>query len=685
MAGINGITKAESRWYLERIRIAIDFAGTILSKVFFDVCWGPSFDRIWAELYRNAEEGDASEKRKRKFSVVKRSSFLEKCPTEIVKNVFAKIDSRIPGLLSEQGFSKALDRLDRILDNIEDAVFVEAACETLSLIPSEEKGKVAKELIASFDHSGVAKAILFAKDPAPNGAAVIDILASRYTIRKEVCENKLHGFIRLRNRYLGHTEMGLIITADDVLSVLDELRSLVRLFASAPSEDVCRNVSGCLGGFSGIEQKVLSVKQNKATATAAKTQTPQNKSASTATKAQPQQNNGTVQRKDVSISPISEITKDTLRIVKATSKEERTAALKKICCWGISAFLVGIVYFKIFGVAPAGIIVWNILLFASLCFFLFFPFFRYVCEKTEIESVKKKPKKAIRNTTTGLAGVFLVLILLTFALGGIPNLSAKASLKPVNPFKEVTVDVTGAEPYAYVEVINNSENEFLRQIAYEVAPNGTLKNGDVVKISAVYDKTAAAEAGVRIRKDSMTYKVEGAGTAIHSFNEIDQVAWERMLSQALDILETNLSTRSVNSFEDDLVGDVLSSWATVAWDLPELDRVYFLDRKSGNVNEGVSVNKCCLVFRSFTKTTSYGYELYPYNGYAYYSVFYDNLSSDENGATSVEMPMATLGRQAMPSIEKNYIGYISPLKETFAVEEIMVDDLLSMGYSVVIE
>ena len=47
--------------------------------------------------------------------------------------------------------------------------------------------------------------------------------------------------------------------------------------------------------------------------------------------------------------------------------------------------------------------------------------------------------------------------------------------------------------------------------------------------------------------------------------------------------------------------------------------------------------------------------------------------------------MATLGKQAMTSIDKNYTGYISPLKETFTVEEIMVDELLSMGYPVAIE
>lgn len=206
----------------------------------------------------------------------------------------------------------------------------------------------------------------------------------------------------------------------------------------------------------------------------------------------------------------------------------------------------------------------------------------------------------------------------------------------------------------------------------------------MVKISAVYDKTAAAEAGVRIRKDSMTYKVEGAGTAIHSFNEIDQVAWERMLSQALDILETNLSTREVDDFKDDLMGDTYCLWKTVTWWSPELDRVYFLDNKAGYEYEGKSANKCCLVFRSFTEATPYGWGP-SYNGYAYYSVFYDNLSSDENGATSVELSMATLGKQAMTSIDKNYTGYISPLKETFTVEEIMVDELLSMGYPVAIE
>lgn len=680
MAGTNGNAKGASEHYYSCMHYAATKTGMLLGMVFFDLC-KESFDRIWPELYRRERENNNGLKTDYGYSIAKRSDFFKSIPMEFVGEAFGKINPRILQVLSNK---KSSYELDKLLDDIEDEVFVEAVRKTLRLTHPSQRTELMINLIKSLDISGVTKALLYAKDPAPNGVPVIEMLASRYNIKIDTCTNQLHGLLRLRNAYLGHAPVVQTLDEKSAVEFLNELRLLVALFTEVPSEWLRTRAEKCSNIISQKKQEVLA-EGKKSAATTAKTEIRQNNVAAEVAKAQPQQNNGTVQRKDVSISPISEITKDTLRIVKATTKEERTAALKKVCCWGIIAFLVGIVYFKIFGVAPAGIIIWNFLLFASLYFFLFFPFFRYVCEKTEIESVKQEPKKAIRNTTTGLAGVFLVLILLTFALGGIPNLSAKASLKPVNPFKEVTVDVTGAEPYAYVEVINNSENEFLRQIAYEVTPNGTLKNGDVVKISAVYDKTAAAEAGVRIRKDSMTYKVEGAGTAIHSFNEIDQVAWERMLSQALDILETNLSTRSVNSFEDDLGGDVLSSWATVAWDFPELDRVYFLDRKSGNVNEGVSVNKCCLVFRSFTKTTSYGYELYPYNGYAYYSVFYDNLSSDENGATSVEMSMATLGRQAMPSIEKNYIGYISPLKETFAVEEIMVDDLLSMGYSVVIE
>lgn len=75
MAGATGNTRGLSREYRHLIEDAIEFAGTLLGEVFLYLCWGPSFDRIWSELYRKEEKSDISEKSRRSFSIAKRSSF----------------------------------------------------------------------------------------------------------------------------------------------------------------------------------------------------------------------------------------------------------------------------------------------------------------------------------------------------------------------------------------------------------------------------------------------------------------------------------------------------------------------------------------------------------------------------------------------------------------------------------
>lgn len=191
--------------------------------------------------------------------------------------------------------------------------------------------------------------------------------------------------------------------------------------------------------------------------------------------------------------------------------------------------------------------------------------------------------------------------------------------KIVNPFENMEVTFTGVAPAGQANVQNNSSEEALKSVYYEVTPNSGLKNGDkvVVKANASGDEDYyLSNYGVIIDLGEKEFVVEGLASYAQSASEISDDMLEKMKKQA----EDTLRAQSVN----------WNNYIT----LQNVQYVgnYFLKSKFSTANS--NYNLLQLMFRVdvvFEKDTY----VEPFSFY-FYTTYSDIMILDD-GSTSVDL------------------------------------------------
>lgn len=121
----------------------------------------------------------------------------------------------------------------------------------------------------------------------------------------------------------------------------------------------------------------------------------------------------------------------------------------------------------------------------------------------------------------------------------------------VDLFKEVKLEYKGASPFASVVIRNESSDPFLKTVRYSIeganplalAETNDISNGDTIKINANYNQMEAEKNFYIINQTQKEYKVEGVAEYTIKYSDIDKETYEKMQSQAEDILNANLADK----------------------------------------------------------------------------------------------------------------------------------------------
>lgn len=121
------------------------------------------------------------------------------------------------------------------------------------------------------------------------------------------------------------------------------------------------------------------------------------------------------------------------------------------------------------------------------------------------------------------------------------EVSAIEEAKEIDLFKDIVIDYSGESPYATASVRNTSSDYFLSNMRYTIENNGNIANGDEIKVIAECDVESAEEKGYIITETEHTFIAEGIDYYITEYSEIDEDTFQKMDSQARDLIESELA------------------------------------------------------------------------------------------------------------------------------------------------
>ena len=118
-------------------------------------------------------------------------------------------------------------------------------------------------------------------------------------------------------------------------------------------------------------------------------------------------------------------------------------------------------------------------------------------------------------------------------------------VKEIDPFADVTVEFTGTSPKCYASVKNNSSEEALQYVYYDLDKSTNLKEGDEVTVSFTYNEDTFVERyGVVFTSTEKKFKVENVDKYIMSSEEIDETFLAEMQKQVGDVINAYLAGES---------------------------------------------------------------------------------------------------------------------------------------------
>ncbi|MDO4710948.1 MAG: hypothetical protein Q4A75_03140 [Peptostreptococcaceae bacterium] len=170
----------------------------------------------------------------------------------------------------------------------------------------------------------------------------------------------------------------------------------------------------------------------------------------------------------------------------------------------------------------------------------------------------------------------------------------------IDLFKDVEVVFSGVSPKGSAEVINKSEDEFVKTIYFTVEPSRDLKLGDKVTVKANYSEDQALEKMYIIETDTKEFAVEGLDEYLKSASQIDDAAKEAIIKEANDIVEAYLVKDASSVYYEFNEGFY---WGSQGYDTSyRFDKANLLTAKDpDSVGYGWTINQLTLFYEATVK------------------------------------------------------------------------------------
>lgn len=191
------------------------------------------------------------------------------------------------------------------------------------------------------------------------------------------------------------------------------------------------------------------------------------------------------------------------------------------------------------------------------------------------------------------------------------TVSGLEPVKEIDPFENIEVIYEGTAPRGSASVKNNSTDEYISGLNFEVEPSNNLNNGSkvVVSVSDIWGQDVVnyyvENYGIKLTTTEKEFTVEGLGSYITSLDEIPEDTLTKMKSQS---------------------EDALKAYAAQVWDKREsLDRMTYIGNYllSPKISENGDSNIVYMVYKVQASDNYEKENIHDNFSYYYYTSFKD--------------------------------------------------------------
>lgn len=235
-------------------------------------------------------------------------------------------------------------------------------------------------------------------------------------------------------------------------------------------------------------------------------------------------------------------------------------------------------------------------------------------------------------------------------------------------FEDVVIEFTGVSPNAEVQIRNTSKDKYISQVQFYADKTSGLKKGDKITVTA--EGNFDEEEGIIFENTEKEYTVEETDVYITSIDELSQEQMQKIMNQAKDMVEAQLSGRTCSRafYEGD---DYISSVGS-ADEINEisLQTSYFSSLKEGLDRAwGDSYNRLDITYKfNAIKMGSLAFEKEDFTN-CYISIQCDDIVMTKEGELQFDIDNMEF-TNGFASFDTFYQKIITPNKERYEVEEV---------------
>lgn len=201
-------------------------------------------------------------------------------------------------------------------------------------------------------------------------------------------------------------------------------------------------------------------------------------------------------------------------------------------------------------------------------------------------------------------------------------------VRTIDPFEKLEFHYSGISPYGELEISNQSEEDCMSDLNFNVNPHDNVKNGDTITItvSGAYMDDKETEQylnqkyGVALSKTQTTVEAEGMDAYVTELSQISETAFGEMKKQA----EDTLRAKAAKDWDDEVSLDGATYLGS-----------YFLTAKTPNFYRKCD-NMLYLVYQVQCSADFHEDGLHEDGSY-YYTVQFRNLIVEPDGTVRVDL------------------------------------------------
>ena len=107
----------------------------------------------------------------------------------------------------------------------------------------------------------------------------------------------------------------------------------------------------------------------------------------------------------------------------------------------------------------------------------------------------------------------------------------------INLFSDVKIITGGISPYVYATYVNESENDFLASLEYDISKTDGLAIGEEIEIICVVDEKTAAAEGYYYDVNVMTYTITKADKYVDNPAEVDRELMDSLREDNIQVIK----------------------------------------------------------------------------------------------------------------------------------------------------